>query len=124
MSHGANNDPDAPGTTVVETGAGFAVVSLLGDHDLLTTDQLSATLQLLLPGCALLVVDLSETRFIDSSAIGVLVKTKIEAEALGVRFRLQLGPDGVARRALEINSLLDSFDYTTSREEALDRHLE
>ena len=82
---------------------------------------MSATLQRLLHACELLVVDLSETQFIDSSAIGLLVKTKIEAEALGVQFRLQLGAESVARRALEINRLLDSFHCATTREEALTR---
>ena len=123
MGDQVRESTDAPGVIenveVSEHGDGVAVVALLGEHDLLSSDQVEGLLSNLVAANKLVVVDVSKAEFIDSSLIHNLVKADSQARAEGNRFVLQLGTAPIVKRALEVSGLLSHLDCASSREEAL-----
>jgi len=99
---------------------GKVVVTLLGEYDVATSDSTDALLMSLLAEKELVVVNLSEATFIDSSIINVLYRADRTAREQGRSFRLQLGTAAIVERALEISGVLDQIPCATSREEALE----
>ncbi len=97
-----------------------AVVVLEGEHDLSTAPELRDLLEQLFAENRLVVVDLSETRFADSTTLNVLVRAMGIADAYGSRFRVQLGPESLLRRLFEIAGLTEEMDVVATREEALE----
>jgi anti-sigma B factor antagonist len=101
--------PDASGgreSAVAGIGRrdGAVVVSLAGELDLYNAEEVRSAL---LEACAaepqVLVVDLAEVRFIDSTALGVLIEARSRmADRSG--FRLA-APGLETRRALEVSGL-------------------
>jgi anti-sigma B factor antagonist len=60
--------------TVEDRGGGIAVVSVQGEVDLFTAPELKTAAQRAIDdGATRLVVDLTATRFLDSTALGVLI---------------------------------------------------
>jgi anti-sigma B factor antagonist len=103
----------------VDSRNGAVVVSLAGEIDLYNAEEIRAAL---LEACAgepeLLVVDLAEVRFIDSTALGVLIEARSRmADRNG--FRLA-APGLEARRALEVSGLDRHFHVHDTVAEALD----
>jgi anti-sigma B factor antagonist len=97
-----------------------AVVSLLGEHDAATAWEVRNVLTLaLIEQGAHLVVDLSETQFIDSSIIHVLFESGQLAREHGRRVSLQMQADGGVRRALEISGALEALPVYETRAEAI-----
>ena len=99
--------------------AGVAVAVLLGEHDLATRDALHELFRLLVAGNDLVVVDLSQVKFIDASTLETLVHADEAARMKGGRLRLQLGADRAVRRVLEITNLARVLECAASREAAL-----
>ena len=96
-----------------------AVLELLGEHDYASKDDVAWPLLSLVEETELLVVDVSEAKFIDSSILHNLVRADRAARELGSSLRLQVGTTPVVRRVLELSELLDRLDCVSSREEAL-----
>jgi anti-sigma B factor antagonist len=108
------SDPGAPGpglsggqesaVTGIDRRDGDTVVSLAGELDLYNAEEVrSAFLDALAGEPAVLVVDLAEVTFIDSTALGVLVDAlKRMADRSG--FRLA-APGLEVRRALDVSGL-------------------
>ena len=69
----------------------------------------------------LVVVDVSEAQFIDSSVIATLFESARTAKQWGTTFRLQMGTATIVKRALEVSGILDVVDVARSREQALAR---
>ena len=95
------------------------VIALAGELDLYNAEEIRAAL---LEACASeperLVVDLAEVRFIDSTALGVLIETRSRmADRNG--FRLA-APGLEARRALEVSGLDRHFQVHNTVAEALE----
>ena len=66
------------------------------------------------------VVDLSETTFVDSAAINnSLLRFRRELGERGVEFRLVSPPGGIVRKALEITNVIAQLGIVDSRAEAL-----
>jgi anti-sigma B factor antagonist len=122
-------DAGAPGTgasggrdsavTGVDRRDGAVVVALTGELDLYNAEEIRRAL---LEACAgepkLLVVDLEEVRFIDSTALGVLIEARSRmADRSG--FRLA-APGLETRRALEISGLDRHFLVHPTVAEALE----
>jgi anti-sigma B factor antagonist len=88
----------------VDRRDGAVVVSLAGELDLYNAEEARAAL---LEACdaepAVLVVDLEEVRFIDSTALGVLIEARSRMADRG-GFRLA-APGLETRRALEVSGL-------------------
>jgi anti-sigma B factor antagonist len=105
--------------TGVDSRDGAIVVSLAGELDLYNAEEVRSAL---LEACAgepdVLVVDLGEVTFIDSTALGVLIEAHSRmAERQG--FRLA-GPGIETRRALEVSGLDRHFLVHDTVPEALE----
>jgi anti-anti-sigma factor len=97
----------------------MAVVEALGEHDLSTEAEAAAVFARLLAENDLLVIDITETQFIDSSFLNNLAKAQRAAQELGHTVLLQVGTEPIVKRMLEITNFLTHFDHVSSREEAL-----
>jgi anti-anti-sigma factor len=98
---------------------GIATVILGGEHDLASSDRVSAVLTDTLEVCDHLVVDLSTTKFIDSTTIRVLLSTKGRADATDRRFNLLLGTEPIVERALEVTGVLAALNRVHTLGEAI-----
>ena len=98
-----------------------AVAVFSGEHDLATKRQVHELLISLVDDNELVVADISEAEFIDSSILHVLLETKKEAEARGRTFRLQLGTADIVRTAIKASGLDKVFDVKPTREAALEK---
>jgi anti-sigma B factor antagonist len=102
----------------VDQRDGCTVVSLAGELDLYNAEEVRTAL---LDACAtdpgVLVVDLAEVRFIDSTALGVLIEARSRLADRG-GFRLA-APGLETRRALEVSGLDRHFLVHDTVAEAL-----
>jgi anti-anti-sigma factor len=103
---------------VTEVGDGVGVVSLLGEHDLATADEVRDGFARLVLRGANVVVDLSETRFIDSSTLHALEDGRRLAAQHGMRVSFQLATHVIVERVLEITGALQAWPVFRTREEA------
>jgi anti-anti-sigma factor len=97
----------------------MTVVEALGEHDLATKDDTAAVFAQLVAENDLVVIDITETQFVDSSFLNNLAKTQRTAQDLGHTVLLQVGTEPIVKRLLEITNFLAHFDHVSSREEAL-----
>jgi anti-sigma B factor antagonist len=117
---GENEEDVTPGgIEIVEVPPGVVVVELPGEQDLAVSRELEFLLESLVASNRLVVVDLSDSTFVDSSIVRALVRADRFAEAQGKVFRLQFGTAPIVRRALELTGLLDRIESVPTREEAL-----
>ena len=88
----------------IDRRAEGVVVSLAGELDLYNAEEVRrALLDTLADGAELLVVDLAEVTFIDSTALGVLIEAR---SRLSDRSGFRLAAPGLeVRRALEVSGL-------------------
>jgi len=95
------------------------VVSLAGELDLYNAEELRASLLDTLSGePQLLVIDLEEIRFIDSTALGVLIEARSQ---MFDRNDFRLAAPGLeVRRALEVSGLDRHFQVHDTVAEALE----
>jgi anti-anti-sigma factor len=110
---------DIPDLSIERPAERTAVVVLQGDHDISHAKELDMLLASLVAENELVVVDVSEAEFIDSSVINALVRAK-NAAAKGQRtFRVQLGTEAIVARALAVSGVLAFLECVSTREEAL-----
>ena len=95
------------------------VIALHGEHDRVTAKRMERRFREALALNDLVVVDVGEADFIDSSFIHNLLVADRRASEQGKVFRLQMGTAPVVRRALEVSGVLDSLTVVHSREDAL-----
>ncbi len=107
------------GVLVLRPAVSKAVVELTGEHDLDSKYSLRELLTELVESNDLVVVDLSDAEFIDSSIIQNLVNADRLARERGSRVRIQLHTAAIVERALEITGIFDFLDCVSDRETAL-----
>src|SRR3954447_22055481 len=110
MSFTLEHDPVDSGHLVVADG----------ELDITATNELSTVLAM--AGASperSVVLDLVNVDFIDSSALGVIMRAAGELESAG-KVLLVVAPDGPVRRLLEITNLTQRFALHTTRANALD----
>ena len=95
------------------------VVVLTGEHDYATRGALEACIYSLVEQNDVVVADLSDTMFIDSTTLHVLVTADRSARKRGSVFRIQLGTSSAVERALALSGLLEHLDCASSRDDAL-----
>ena len=105
--------------TGVDSRDGAVVVSLAGELDLYNAEEVRSAL---LEACAgepeVLVVDLGEVNFIDSTALGVLIEAR---SRMADRKGFRLAAPGIeTRRALEVSGLDRHFLVHDTVPEALE----
>jgi anti-sigma B factor antagonist len=103
----------------VDRRNGAVVVSLAGELDLYNAEEVRTAL---LDACAgepeLLVIDLEQVRFIDSTVLGVLIEARSK---MGDRSGFRLAAPGLeTRRALEVSGLDPYFLVHDTVAEALE----
>ncbi len=98
---------------------GTAVVEVLGEHDLSTRDETADLFARLVAENDLVVIDISEAHFIDSSFLNNLAKAQRDAREREHTVLLQVGTHPAVRRMLDVTKFLDHFDHVSSRDEAL-----
>ena len=108
-----------PELKVLQPRPGMAVVEVLGEHDLAIRNQTAELFGRLVVENDVVVIDVSETLFIDSSFLNNLVKAQRVAREHEHTLLLLVGTEPIVRRMLEISNLLPHFDHVSSREEAL-----
>ena len=97
----------------------IAVVTLAGEVDLYTAPKFQeALLQGIAEGARRVIVDLSAVTFLDSTALGVLIRGAKELGPDGGALHLVSGP-GSVRRILEITGLAGVFAIHSTLDEAL-----
>jgi anti-sigma B factor antagonist len=112
-------DESAFGADVADVGDGISVVAVRGDADLHTAHELrSAIGDAIDGGATALVVDLSETTFIDSMTLGVLLGAVKRLRPVGGRVSV-VCTDANIRRIFEITLLDRVFSLQESREAAV-----
>jgi anti-sigma B factor antagonist len=95
------------------------LIAITGELDLAATPELSTILLMAArsPG-DIVVLDLAQVAFIDSSALGTLLKAGGEVESRGKRLRIVCG-DGPVRKLLEMTNLTNRFQLCPTRDDAL-----
>ena len=104
---------------VLYPSPGAAVVECTGEHDMTTRDDLDRLFGLLVAENDLVVIDVSEARFIDSSFVNNVLKADRLARQQDKTLRLQIGTTPIVRRVLEISGIVEKLDCVDSRAEAL-----
>jgi anti-sigma B factor antagonist len=98
---------------------GPTIVAVAGDADLYSAGELRDRLAAIIDdGAGRLVLDLSETTFLDSMALGVLLGAKKRLAANGGRLELVVSRPDI-RRIFEITMLDRIFALHSSRREAI-----
>ena len=91
-----------------EHAAGTTVVVFTGDLDIASEAEAVAALEAALDGAGVLVADLRELDFLDSTGVRVLLSADLRAREEGVRFGVARG-DGMVRRLLEVTRIDQRF---------------
>ena len=108
-----------PELLVDRSVSGVAVFELLGDHDMATATELRAALDEALEDDHGIVVDLSETQFIDSSVVHALYHAEEQLVRRGRRLALQIKTASIVVRALEVSNLSEAVTIAHERQEAI-----
>jgi anti-anti-sigma factor len=108
-----------PQVLIADAAGSVAVVSLLGEHDIATADEVRNTLASLLHGGAGVVVDLTETAFVDCSIMHVLDDSRRFASRDGGRVSFQLATRPIVRRVFEVLGFLEGWPVHWTRADAI-----
>jgi anti-anti-sigma factor len=108
-----------PDVVVVQASPGMAVVECRGEHDLACCEAVADLLSELVCSNEVVVVDLSEAEFIDSSFVHCLLEADQRARQRDTRFTLQVGEAPAVGAALEHSGVLNVIGHATTREEAM-----
>jgi anti-sigma B factor antagonist len=92
----------------LERAEAAAVVSLTGELDIATETLALAELERGMDGAELMVADLRELDFLDSTGVRVLITIDLRARERGVRFGVVRG-EGMVARLLEVTRLDQRF---------------
>ena len=98
------------------------VVRLTGELDLYNADELRAAVYgAAEEGPGRLVIDLSGVDFIDSTALGTILKAAAQLDESGANLGV-VAPEGPVRRLLEMTNLTQRFRVFSTRADALAAH--
>ena len=94
------------------------VISVSGELDLATSPALEQELERASSSATVVIVDLRQLEFMDSTGLSVLVKAHQKAEELGQSFALVRGPQQV-ERLLSLTGVADRVRLVDTPEELL-----
>ena len=105
---------------VEEAGDGVAIVAVQGEVDLFTAPELKAAAQKAIDGgTRRLVIDLSATRFLDSTALGVLIGLVKRVRPDGGDVAV-VNTEPTTAKTFSITGLDEVFTIVATRDDALD----
>jgi anti-sigma B factor antagonist len=105
-------------STSVERRDAAAIVTMEGELDIATEAQATADLDRAMGGAELLVVDLRELSFLDSTGVRVLLAADLRAREKGMRFGLVRG-EGMIARLLEVTRIDQRFPVVDDPDELI-----
>ena len=118
MGQSGRPSPDFLDATLTRPYADTTVLAVRGEIDTLTAAAFTAaTEELLAASGEILVMDLTEVRFLASSGLAVLISAAHRAEDRGVRLRLVVSSRAV-RRPLEVTGTAALFDLHSDPDSA------
>ena len=97
------------------------VVELLGEHDLSTAEKLGRIFESLAAANDIVIVDVRQTEFIDSTVLKELVRAERIIRDCGGRFVLSQDSNSIVTRLLEVSGMADHFEVADGWDFALDR---
>ena len=95
---------------------GVYIVPVTGEYDLSNAGVLEAAIQAALKGENPVVVDFSNTRYIDSTVLALLVRQKKQAPS---RVRIVVPPGGHLRKIFDVTGLHTALSIADSIEAAI-----
>ena len=95
-----------------------AVVVMKGDLDIATEAQATAQLDRAMDGCDVLIADLRELAFLDSTGVRVLLASHLDAQEKGLRFGVVRG-DGMVGRLLAVTRIEQRFPVADDPDELI-----
>ena len=98
-------------------GPGVTRITLTGELDLATAPQLRTALSRAAEDAELVVVDLSELKFMDSTGIQTILTADAQLRAAGRRLALVPGPPQV-QRVFELTGLADKLPFVSNCDHA------
>ena len=108
-----------PDLDVLRPRDGAAVIEVHGEHDIATKTEVRELFTSLVETNDLVVIDITDAQFIDSSFLHNLSLADDLARNRGSRLRLQLSTAAIVRKALDISGILERLDCVPDREQAL-----
>ena len=95
------------------------VVVMKGDLDIATEAEATAQLDRAMDGCGVLIADLRELAFLDSTGMRVLLSAHLRAQERGLRFGIVRG-GGMVARLLEVTRISHRFPVVDDPAELID----
>jgi anti-sigma B factor antagonist len=95
------------------------IVEVVGEIDMATAPELAAELEGVGDDSGLVVVDLAQVTFVDSSGLKALVQANRELGRRGIGFRVVSPADHAVRRIFEITQLTEPLNVVDSLDDAL-----
>ena len=105
-------------STSLERRSGATIVALTGELDIASEAAARADLEAALDGASLLVADLRELAFLDSTGVRVLLAIDLRAKEAGARFGVVRG-GGMVARLLEVTRIDQRFPVVDDPDELL-----
>ena len=95
-----------------------AIVSLRGELDIATEVEATTDLEQAMDGAEVLIADLRELAFLDSTGVRVLLAVDLSARERGLRFGVVRG-DGMVARLLEVTRIDQRFPVVDDPDELI-----
>jgi anti-anti-sigma factor len=95
------------------------VIALRGEHDIATAPAMEKLFREALALNDVVVVDVSDADFIDSSVVSNLFAADRHAKKEGKELRLLMGTAPLVRTLLEVSGVLDVLEVATNRDVAM-----
>lgn len=105
MQYAAMALPDSGTVEIDRTNPDVLVASLLGEHDVATSDSLRSTLDALVDERTRTIIDLDRVEFVDSATLHVLVSVDERARHAGARPEIRLAPGSFTDKVFRITGL-------------------
>jgi anti-anti-sigma factor len=109
----------APSIEVRRSHKNVSVVRLYGEHDLSSADHVQDAIETELAFCGSVVLDLSQTQYIDSHIVRILFHTAAEANNGRNRFALCVATKPIVERVLQITQATSEIPTYQSENAAI-----
>lgn len=107
------------GSVVCETLGDVAVVAIAGEFDIAAADEMRATIQGDCADSVGVVIDLSETAYLDSGALRALFMAARFFQSRGVTVAAVVPADGIVRKVATVSGMSVVMPIVETRDEAL-----
>ena len=110
------SNPEPPTLLVRTTSNGSTfLVELAGEMDMTTSSELSQAIERTPEGTGLVVIDLAELSFLDSSGLNALVRGRRVLAEREISMCVVVPAESVVRRVFEITRLAESLSVVDTR---------